>query len=162
MSDWIPATRESAGYYAEDPPKCDLRTCRERQDEAIADLQVSVGYAQAADVRLAREIAELRARVAALETLLVRVPVVGTVDSATGAITWTDEPPVAYAIMEPVRDDALDDEPKLNIVWDRSTFRFDPYPDDAQRTATPNQTYSWLPGDAWDQYCADAEGEETP
>ena len=38
--------------------------------------------------------------------------------------------------MEPVRDDALDD-------------------DDEPRTATLNQTYSWLPGDAWDQYCAD-------
>ena len=59
MSDWIPATRESAGYYADDPPKRDLRTCRERQDAAIADLHVSVGYAQAADALVARVLAEL-------------------------------------------------------------------------------------------------------
>ena len=46
---------------------------------------------------------------------------------------------MSYAILEPVRDDALDDEP---------------------RTATLNQTYSWLPGDAWDQYCADVDGTD--
>jgi hypothetical protein len=28
-----------------------------------------------------------------------------------------------------------------------------------QCTATANQTYSWLPGDVWSQYCAAVEGK---
>ena len=127
MTEWIPATRETAGYYADDPPQRPPYppTCRERQDAAIEDLQVAAGYVQAATERLTRELAELRARVDALQ-----------------ADVWEMPPDaVSYAILEPVRDDALDD-------------------DDEPRTATPNQTYSWLPGDAWSQYCAEVDASE--
>ena len=30
----------------------------------------------------------------------------------------------------------------------------------ASYTAAPNQTYTWLPGDAWSQYCAAIDGED--
>jgi predicted nucleic acid-binding Zn-ribbon protein len=66
-----------------------LANLTERQDAAIADLQVADGYAQAATERLAREIEELRERVAALEA------------APAG---------VSYVILGPVRDDADQDD----------------------------------------------------
>lgn len=130
----------------------DLRTCRERQDEELAR------HAEALDnlFGIAAKLAQADERNgAAINDLLL---LTGHAQAATERLTrdlaalqkrvsalayaLTPEPDdVCYMILERVRDDALDD-------------------DLAPRTATPNQTYSWLPGDAWSQYCAAVDAAE--
>lgn len=117
MGEWIPPTRTTPGRYVADDelPKRDLRTCRERQDAAIEDLQVSAGYAQAADERLTRAVEDLTQRITALEEvnavvlsdLMARISAleervfaaefraVVKIDPAT--ITWTTEPQFVHS-----------------------------------------------------------------
>ena len=71
----------------------DTRTCRERQDEAIDRLVAQADLVAEVSQFLLSEMTSLRARVAALEAATVAVPILGSVDSATGAVTWTGQPP---------------------------------------------------------------------
>jgi hypothetical protein len=78
------------------PAKVDTRTCRQIQDAAIADLQVGAGYAAAATERLVRQLEALERRVTALEAQVsdtISIPVLGSLDSATGVITWSSNYP---------------------------------------------------------------------
>jgi len=67
----------------------DNRTCRERQDEAIAELQEAIKARLFIDKEVVDEINDLRARVAALEarladmTATVTIPTIGSLDART-------------------------------------------------------------------------------
>jgi hypothetical protein len=137
MPEWIKATRESAGYYADDPPQRPPYppTCRERQDEAIAKLAATLDLTLGICEAIGSELAELRARVVALE-----------------ADAQAD---VRFVLLELVRDDGAEDE------LDDQCAAYERIPQSLDRSNT-NQTYSWLPGDALSQYCADVEARFVP
>ena len=91
MGEWIPPTRTTPGRYVADDDLAQgawlvnaLATKHSsvrafvahvgELDDAIEDLQVAAGYVQAATERLTRELAELRARVDALQADVWEMP----------------------------------------------------------------------------------------
>lgn len=90
------------------PLPLDTRTCQQRQDAAIADLRARVAALELRTSDSALDhgalVAHLLTRVAALEAR--------PLPQLDAAITWLGNPPPAirFALLEPVRDDALDDD----------------------------------------------------
>ena len=108
-------------------PIIDTRTCREKQDAIIDNLWGAVDTITRRCATLAAELETLRARVAKLEA---------------------QHAPEIYVTPELLADFVLGSGAFLTEI--EVVIANPPY---AASTATPGQTYTWLPGDAWSQYC---------
>ena len=183
MGEWIPPTRTTPGRYVADDDLAQgawlvnaLATKHSsvrafvahvgELEDAIADLQIAAGYVQAATERLTRELAELRARVDVQDEVIMYlqenlkkrlyidlevVDEINDMRARVAALEADAQADVSFVILEPVRDDALD----------AKCAAYERIPQSLDRSNT-NQTHSWLPGDAWDQYCADVESHFVP